>query len=222
MSRTRFPGRPIIFLCKGEDQEPVDFEKLSASIPRIVEIVSSVPEPFKERAFDALLEGAITDAKPKVHAPPTKREEQPPKGERKGSGEVAIEGFPTLQRHFVAWMKKFDVSADELETVIEFDGDTIHYARPPDTKVKAQAQIAWSLLLALEQGIKSDVLEVTYETVQAKTKDEDCYDSSNFANNFNNNKGVFRAGVPKKGEGAKRLSGDGEKQLAELVKSLAK
>lgn len=200
----------------------MDFEKLSTRIPRIVEIVSGVPEPFKERAFDALLEAAITDAKPKAHTPPPKGEDHPPKDERKAPGDIEIEAFPTLQRHFVSWMKKYDVSADELATVIEFDGDTIHFARLPNTKVKAAAQIQWSLLLALEQGIRKDVLEVTHEAVKARVEEEDIYDSSNFANNFNNNKSVFRAGVPKKGDGPKRLSTEGEDELAKLVKALAK
>ena len=44
----------------------MDFEKLTATIPRIVEVVATVPEQFRDRCFAALLDAAILDASPKT------------------------------------------------------------------------------------------------------------------------------------------------------------
>ena len=119
-------------------------------------------------------------------------------------------------------MRKHDLTGSDLQSVIEFDNDKVHFARVPSASVKALAQMQWALLLSLEAGIRTGSFEVGSEEIREKVKEEGIYDESNFAKTLNENKEIFRMGAPKKGEGAKRLSDAGEKQLAELVKSLAK
>ena len=86
----------------------------------------------------------------------------------------------------------------------------------------AEGQIRITLLQALIAGMKSGVFEADSEAVRAECGTRKCYDGANFGKNFNNNAALFD-GFDKYERGTKlRLSEDGRKEPAEVIKELAK
>jgi hypothetical protein len=200
----------------------MNFEKLKESVEQVVEVVEKVPEPFKERAFEMLFEAAINDATHGKHKGPDERGPDGNHGLKHSVVVEDMEGFPPLKPRFQQFMSRTGLTAEELQKVVEFDGDTPHFTRVPHTDKKATAEAEWVLLLALAEGLKNGVMAVKYDDIRAKCESEGVLDSANFAKHLRGGKiKPLLLGYPESAGEAKRLSNHGEDELAKLVKRLA-
>ncbi len=197
------------------------FEKLKESVEQIVEVVAKVPDPFKERAFELLLDAAIREASHGRVAGNEDRDNRSDRGEKHDVHIENVDGLPEIKPRFAQFMKRTGLSAEDVAKVVEFDGDTPHFVRVPRTDKKATAQADWVLLLALAEGLTTGVLSVKYDDIRAKCDAEGMLDTANFAKHLRTGKiKSLLLGTPESGGEAKRLTVHGEDELAKLVKSL--
>jgi hypothetical protein len=83
----------------------------------------------------------------------------------------------------------------------------------------AEAQIRVALLIAMKTAIPSGEFEAPVDVIRAECRDRKSYDQANFAANFKNNESLFD-GKYGKDTTSLRLSEDGRKELAQLIKEL--
>lgn len=200
------------------------FEKLKEEIKAIAEIAESVPNTFKERCFEILLENLLASTTPEPKKlgqepppapPPGQQKEPPPPSSENGSS------IPTPSQIKV-FMGKTGVTASDLGKVMMFEDDTVHFVQEPQGNKIARGQIEWALLLALKKGIEKNVLEVDPEVVRSICQEKGFYDGTNFQKNFKSaNAAKFFMGEMEKQGAAQKLSSDGMTELGKLVKEFA-
>jgi hypothetical protein len=119
-------------------------------------------------------------------------------------------------------MGKTGVTEAELNSVLLYDGNEIHFLKEPKHTRIAQGQIEWALLLALKRGILSNELSTDPEDVRSICQDKGFYDPANFASNFKKAKSasLFKGLLKPQGE-SQTISNDGFNTLGKLIKSLS-
>lgn len=193
----------------------MDYKRLTEEIKLITEIADGVPEPYRERCFEVLLQSLLTEKGKHPHVPehlPIPMLPQPPlsKGEK----------IPVTTQ-IRLFMSKTGVTEADLSSILLYADDEIHFLWKPKPAVIAQGQIEWALLLALKKAILSNEISVDPEDVRKICQEEGFYDPANFASNFKKPKtaalfkGPFKKGV------SQSLTDEGLNTLAKLVKLLA-
>jgi hypothetical protein len=199
------------------------YEDLKEEIKAIAVIADSVPEVFKERCFEVLLQNLIASgqnverpAQTPPQKPPTVADAQdaPPSAGNGGS-------VPTPSQIKV-FMQKTGVTAADLAKVVIYDDNSAHFIQEPIGNKIARGQVEWALLLALKKGIEKNVLDVDPEDVRSICQDKGFYDATNFSTNF---KGAVTAklfqGEMKKQGAAQKLSNEGLAELGKIIKEFA-
>jgi hypothetical protein len=198
------------------------YEELKEEIKVIAEIADSVPDAFKQRCFEILLQcllAAGVPAERPISQPPGK---QPSTEESQDSSlPPSNAGVPTPSQIKV-FMQKTGVTGADLAKVVMYNDKTVHFIEEPVGNKIARGQVEWALLLALKKGIEKNVLEVDPEEVRSICQDKGFYDAANFSTNF---KGAVTAklfqGEMKKQGAAQKLSNDGLAELGKIVKEFA-
>ena len=201
----------------------MEYEDLKKEVKVIAEIADSVPEAFKERCFEVLLQNLLASVvhqeKPAQQSPAKTgaTEEQQNNSTPKGDGG----GLPTPSQIKV-FMQKTKTTAADLAKVVMYEDGTVHFIQEPIGNKVARGQVEWALLLALKKGIEKNVLEVDPEEVRSICQEKGFYDASNFSTNF---KGaatakLFQGAMEKQGA-AQKLSNDGFTELGKVVKEFA-
>ena len=86
----------------------------------------------------------------------------------------------------------------------------------------AEGQVRIALIQAFRASMKTGEFETNLEAVRAECVTRKCYDQSNFTSNFKKNASLFD-GLEKFDKGTKlRLSEDGRKELAKVLRDLSK
>lgn len=195
----------------------MDFKQLKSDIKEISDIASSVPEQFRDKCFEALLNALLAGEKPapKGHHEPS----QPPKEEQRQP--TPPTGSVSLNAQLRVFLRKANVTEEELNKIVFVEGDEVHFVQTPKSKNNTQGQLDWSLLLALKNAILKGSFETDPEEVRSKCIDVGFYDKANFAANFKREKftKLFKGTLIPQGS-AVALSSDGQVVLGELVKSL--
>jgi hypothetical protein len=121
-------------------------------------------------------------------------------------------------RHF---LKKYNLTLAEVNNLFYKENDQILplYDDLRTTRL-AENQVRITLLLALHQAIQTGEFECEVEAVRTECNDRKCYDRNNFGNNFTNNAGLFDFTKYTKATTKIRLSEEGKKELAELIREL--
>ena len=199
------------------------YEELKEEIKAIADIAGSVPDMFKERCFEVLLQNLL------VSTQPAEKPAQPPYGKPSATEELQDTqalaanggGVPTPSQIKV-FMQKTGVTAAELAKVVMYDDKIVHFIQEPLCNKIARGQVEWALLLALKKGIEKNVLDVDPEEVRSICQEKGFYDAANFATNF---KGALTAklfqGEMKKQGATQKLSNDGLAELGKIVKEFA-
>lgn len=202
------------------------FEKLKEEIKAIAEIADSVPEAFKERCFEILLENLLTPASPdtKKVAQETPGTAAVPAAQPKEADVPASENGSTIPKpsQIKVFMGKTGVTAADLSKVLMYEDETVHFIQEPQGNKIARGQIEWALLLALKKGVEKNVLEVDPEVARSICQEKGFYDQKNFQANFKsaNASKLFMGAMEKQGP-AQKLSSDGMTELGKIVKELA-
>lgn len=188
------------------------YSDLKDEINAIAEIANGVPQAFRERCFAVLLQHFL-DSEPKK---PSQRNEIPEDG-KELDDETPI---PTPSQIKV-FMQKTEITRVDLARVVMYEDGEVHFVQEPKTGKIARGQIEWALLLALKNGIATNVISVDPEDVRSICQEKGFYDKANFIKNFKTpkNAALFQGQMDAQG-GPQKLSTDGQKELAKLIKVL--
>lgn len=192
----------------------MSYEKLKKEIKEISEIAASVPDAFKEKCFEILLNHVLSGEKGKV--PPKKDEKE--KEVREDESDASSIEVPS---HVRAFMRRREISQEQIDSLVMLDGEDLHFIKEPSHNEASRGQNEWALLLALKNGILNNSLKADPEDVRSLVQDKGYYNSKNYSTNFKKEKyAVYFKGVMEAQGSAQALSQDGEKALAELIVSL--
>ena len=205
----------------------MDYEKLKEEIKEIAAIAADVPEPFRDKCFEILLNNLIGKPAPvPLGKPAAATLEDQPSGSSSGDGGVAANPADgtTLPKpsQIRVFMTKTGTTEDELKKVVMFDDGKIHFIREPDSAKIAQGQIEWALLLALKNAFERNEFTADPEDVRSICQEKGFYDNNNFSANFKKPKNaeLFRGAMEGQGE-AQALTSEGHTALARVIKTLA-
>jgi hypothetical protein len=237
----------IRLLCGGSDDQqryyPPDTnwregqmsDELKQRVLEIVSISKECPDNLQALCFELLLKEYLESRRarptpaastpPPVPAPAPPAEEQPPVEPLAGETTTGQQDLRTGDLHIKArkFMEKYSLSLDHLNQLFYKDGAQIKplYEDLKTTRM-AEGQIRVTLLHALLAGMTTGDFAADGEAVRTEVQQRKSYDSPNFTKNFRNNASLFD-GFESYEKGAQlRLSEDGRKELAELIKELAR
>ncbi len=194
----------------------MEFERLKTEVREIATIAESVPEPFRVRCFEILLDCLLRGQPSDEHASGDGKEERTPRGSGGGSGLR----LPSQMRVF---MQRAQVTEEDLGEILMIEDGEVHFVREPAETQVARGQIDWALLLALKNGIETNNLSADPEDVRSICQEKGYYDKGNFASIFKRepNAKLFRGEMKPQGE-ARPLTNEGQVALGELVKRMVR
>lgn len=199
----------------------MDYAKLKKEIKEISEIASEVPELFRERCFEILLENLLNDGREIKPPPNPAKNESPltPNGTL-DPGKPAGQNIPTPSKVRV-FMQRTGVTDDDLRALFLYEDGELHFIKEPAAAAVAQGQIEWALLAALKNGILKNEMSCDAESVRSICQEKGYYDKKNFITNFkrSTNANLFNTPLEAQGD-AQPLSSEGQVSLGRLVKSL--
>jgi hypothetical protein len=215
----------------------VKMSDLKDKVKEIAEIAASLPDNLQQPCFELLLKhylasvlpasGSAEDVAVMEHAvaaqegvPPAAPPEtlQPLEQVAKGQADLTNNDLHVKARRF---MEKYSVSLAELNNLFYKEGQEVMplYEDLKTTRT-AESQIRVALLLSLRSALTGGEFQVTVEAVRTECRDRKCYDAGNFAANFNNNRSLFDFEKYTKNTIELRLSENGRRELAQLIKEL--
>jgi hypothetical protein len=188
----------------------MDYEKLKTALKEIVEVAETVPEPYRVKCFEMLLNLRLGNEAP---TPPGQVTPPPPPG----PGDTRLP-IPAQLRLL---MQRTELTEAEIQKVIMFADNDVHFIREPTGLKIAEGQIAWALLIALKNCILSNSLAVDPETVRSVCQDKGYYDKANFAAIFKRPQyaKLFKGAMEKQGQ-PQTLTNDGQIELAKLIRQM--
>lgn len=199
----------------------MDYGKLKQEIKDIADVASSVPETFREKCFEILLENLLAEGGTgKAASPPKPKDEKNNVDSASDRGKPAGHVIPTPAKVRV-FMKRTGVSDEDLQALFLYEDDELHFIKEPAADVVSTGQIEWALLIALKNGILGNAMSCDAESVRSICQEKGYYDKKNFSTIFKKpaNAKLFSAPLESQGE-AQSLSNDGLDLLGKIVKSL--
>ena len=196
----------------------MNLEPLRERIKKISEIASSVPEEFRQKCFELLminlLGGAAGAAVPSVAAMAGPALPFP------APASLGFTGQAPMTALLSTFIKKAGLTSEQFGQVVGYLHGQIVFFREPKVVRAYQAQIEWSLLLALKNAILKGAFLVDAEEVRLTCQEKGAHDRRNFYTNFRRSAEYFRA-PPEPGGRAQPLSIKGINALGTLVAQLA-
>jgi hypothetical protein len=206
----------------------MNYNDLKEEIKAIADLANEVPETFRERCFELLLQHLLGSSKrDKPEGDSRLDDEELKKNERENTGTAKeradqSSAIPTPSQVKV-FMQRAGITAADMEQVMIYEDNEVHFVQePPPSKKIARGQIEWALLLALKNGITTNSLSVDPESVRSICQEKGFYDQANFSNNFKTpkNAALFQGPMEPQGQ-SQKLTPDGQKELGKLIKELA-
>lgn len=181
-------------------------EELEAKIKEFVDISEKLPEKYREKCFEILLNNFLKIGKIPEKEPEEDKVESTDK---------------TVQKKFIipidvrAFLQQYNVPETNIQKLFIMEGEETRAIYTIKTTKKSDAQIQLALLTALETALKPQgKFEFGIEVVRTKCKDHAVYDSVNFKTHFKNNKKLFK---DLSDEEHVELSPDGKAELADII-----
>lgn len=221
---------------------------LKEEIKEIVEIVALVPESLKVMCFEMLLKDALAKrhAPPKMpaHAPvPPAPEPKVQEAAKIPTEESSAESDSTsvpapgvqpkvgggsditssdLHMKTKRFMEKVGLTLEHINNVFYKEGGKFELLITDfGATSMAEGQVRIASMQALQHALVNGDFTTTVSAVREECKIRKCYDQNNFASNFKNNAEKFDFGEWSKEVTELRLSEDGKKALAEVIKKLS-
>jgi hypothetical protein len=147
--------------------------------------------------------------------------EVPPKSfedAAKAQADVTLADLHVKARKF---LEKYGISIAEVNNLFYKEGAEIKplYEDLKTTRM-SEAQIRITLLQALHRALSDGEFTVQVDNVRIESRDRKSLDSANFAANYKNNSSLFDFDKYDKETKVLRLSEDGRKELAQVMKEL--
>lgn len=185
----------------------IDKEELKEKIKEIIELVDELPEKYSEKAFEVLLTNELL----KKSIDREQFEKVPSEKPITDDSDQFI--IPIEVR---ALFHQYDLDESILGDLFIIDKNTIFPVYKLKTVRKAIAQIQVSLLMALENALKSNGFIFDIERVRTKCQELKVYDGSNFKSIFSRNSDLFKS----LDEIEIELSPDGKNELVEVIREI--
>ena len=221
--------------------------ELKEVIKDIVEIVALVPEPLTAMCFEMLLKDALEKRhglhKSRAHTPAPQAPEPNvekvtslpiPAGDLTESAPTTATGIQPkvnggsditmsdLHMKTRKFMEKADLSLEDINNVFYKEGDKFELLITDfGATTMAGAQIRIASMQALQRALAGGEFTTAVEAVREECKLRKCYDGPNFTTNFKKSAAHFDFGEWTKDLTELRLSEDGKKALAEVIKNLS-
>lgn len=197
----------------------MNYSVLKKEIGEIADIANSVPESFREKCFEILLTHLLVGLQPQNPSQTKPDDSQNPIAT--SNPEPNGNSIP-MKAQLRVFLQRTGVTEEELNAVVMFDEGDVYFIREPLDSAVATGQIQWALLLSLKSCILNGAFSVDPEDVRSICQEKGYYDSSNFSKNFKHpsNARLFKNALQPQGS-AETLSGDGQNELAKLIKALA-
>ncbi|HWR13839.1 MAG TPA: hypothetical protein VN577_03365 [Terriglobales bacterium] len=214
----------------------MNIDEFKAQVKDIAELSATVPEPFREKCFEVLLQHLIRQADSDWDSARGSREvkkrvetaEEDAGNESGGNAEtpdasepVSSEAVLRLNSALRVFMRRTKVTQADIEKVVMVEGNQVYFLKEPTTSKVAQGQLEWSLLTALKNGILRGSFTADAEEIRSICQEKGFYDQGNFAAIFKRDrmKGLFKAPLEKQGD-PQPLTNDGLDALGNLLKEL--
>jgi hypothetical protein len=202
---------------------------LKDRILEIVAIAKACPENLQAMCFELLLRHHLESlstrqAKPDRSEPGAQTDaiseslKPPAAGSSMAQDDLSEADLHVKVKHF---MKKYGVTIDHLNNLF-YKEDTAVLPLYEDLKTTrlAESQVRIALLRSLRNAFTNGNFECEVADIRAECTQRKCYDQNNFGNNFTNNAALFDFDKYTKAVTSLRLSEDGRKELAEVIKEL--
>lgn len=221
-----------------------EMAEFKEQIKEIVEIVQLVPEQFKTMCFEMLLKEAIASNRPAtVHSPSAPVAPQPkssvkdpipqalekidealsvpPSSQPKvGEGTDIVTG--DIHMKVRKFLEKGDLTVSNLnELFYKNNGGFESLITDLGVTKMSEAQMRVSLFQALHNALATGEFVTSVEKVREECKMRKSYADQNFGANFKNNASLFDFGTWTKDVTELKLSEEGKKSLAIIIKTLS-
>jgi hypothetical protein len=200
----------------------MDYEQLKTGVKEIAEIAASVPEQFRDKCFEILLSTLLRQQLPAERREEVKEKTPDKPDNSTGGADKVLKSNIPMTTQLRLLMKKTEVTVEELDRVLMYDKEEVHFVKEPHDVGIATGQMEWALLLALKNAILKDSMSADPEDVRSICQAKGFYDKANFATNFKSAKNakLFKTVLAPQGP-AEPLSSDGQDALGRLIKRLA-
>ena len=166
------------------DENPLSI--LEEPINQIIELVEKLPDRYKEKTYEKLLEKIILGEKIGLK----KIEQKTVIGDEQALDSDIEFKLPIEVR---AFLRQFSISEEKINDLFLITGrkEIARIYKLKTTKA-SEAQIQLSVLTALENTLNGkSKFEFNIEEIRTRCEEEKCYDSKNFSTNFKNKKRLF-------------------------------
>ena len=206
----------------------MDFATLKTEIKEIADIAASVPEQFRDKCFELLLQQLLGSnpapgSNQQSRSETATRDSATPGADTGSRKERGTPSTIPVKAQLRVFMQRTGVTMEELQAIVLVDGDDVHFIREPAHGTVAKGQMEWALLLSLRHAIAENELSADPEDVRSICQEKGFYDKGNFAAIFKRQPyaGYFRQPLQPQGP-RQALTNDGQTALGELIKALAK
>ncbi len=219
-----------LFLRKCREKIIRLMSKLKAKIDEFAAIATSLPENLQLICFELLLRNFLEGPKHATDDPrvtpmggPAQPPPPPPEPATPTAGEIKQHDLKESHLHVKVrkFLQKHSLSIEQLNNLYFKENNDLKplYEDLKTTKA-SESQIRITLLNAFQNAISTGDFEVSIESVRNECKERKCYDLNHFTGIFSNNKSLFDFKEFTKNTDSVRLSEEGKKKLAEIIKEL--
>ena len=198
-------------------------DELKAKVREFATIAKECPQHLQEKCFEVLM----TDYLNSLKSPRTAQTSLAATAGEIPTEEPSAPEQADIQEtdlHIKArkFLSKYSVSVDDLNQILYKEGDQfLPLYEDLKTTRAAESQVRIGLLQALIWALQTGEFQFDGEAVRKECQERKCYDGNNFATNFKNNSSLFEGFSRYSAKSPTiRLSEDGRKELAELIREL--
>lgn len=190
--------------CTSEEGKMIDLN--ADSLQQIVTLANSVPEAFRQKAFELLLAHELQQGN-NHHQEPPATAPLPPIWAENASLPIDVK----------ALFNQYHLDLGLLPRLFHIEGGDVRpiYKLNENTKVKAELNHA--LLMALENAIRTGQFQVEVEALRNRCQEQKCYDMANFMRHLRKNSRLFKN---ISNDQPLILSTEGKAQLSALLRRL--
>jgi len=180
----------------------------SEELQKIVEIANSVPEEFRQKCFELLLNHELQMKQPiTIQTPPIQTGTLPPPTSPSRKSFI-------LPIDVKAFLGQYGLDESLIWEYFLIEGEEIRPIYQLQETRKARAQIQHALLMTLENAIKTGHFQVDIEALRSRCNYHKCYDLPNFTKNIKDKSNLFKSIA---NDQPLSLSPEGKTELADLL-----
>lgn len=179
-------------------------------LQEIVDLTKSVPEEYRQKCFELLLNFALEEIKASLskNSPVVQPQLEPISP---ASFDPKTYVIPIDVR---AFLSQYRLDESILWKCFFVEGNEVRPIYRVNATKKATAQVQYALMMALETALSSGQFQVNMEDLRVRCQEQKSYDQDNFARHIKNNASLFKS---IENDQPLVLSPDGKSELADLM-----